>query len=184
MGYTTKDKDYPAAVSGFTNGDGGVLLNGTWVIGDFDAESKKSGVALSGGYAVYPYPQLFPGKDATYADGHSYAVPKKDHSAEETAAIGKFLKFMYDHDFDWSRTGHLPAVQAVIDSKEFAALPHRDTIMKIAKTGQALPAAVQRQFGIQDIIGEEVASAITGQKPVDAALADAEKRVNELLANL
>ena len=43
---------------------------------------------------------------------------------------------------------------------------------------------MQRQFAIQDIVGEEMSAAITGQKDVDAALADMESRVNELLANI
>lgn len=184
QGLTTKDQDYPAAVAGFNNGDGGVFLNGTWIIGDLDALSHQEGNAFSGGgYAVYPYPALF-GGDAYYSDGHSWAMPKKDRSPEQIAAIGKFLKFMADNNYDWSRTGHLPAMQAVIDSAEFKALPHRDTILSIADKAKALPAAVQRQFAIQDIIGEEVYSAMTGDKEIEAALTDAETRVNDLLANL
>jgi multiple sugar transport system substrate-binding protein len=184
MDLTTKNLDYPAAVAGYINGDGGVLLNGTWVIGDMHAQSEKTGVALSGGYAVYPYPQLFGGKDATYADGHSWVMPKRDRSPEQVAGIAKFLKAMSDNDFQWARTGHLPAFKAVFDMAEFKSLPHRDTVGKVASTGTSLPAAVQRQFAVQDIIGEEMAAAITGKKDVDAALASAEKRVNELLANL
>jgi multiple sugar transport system substrate-binding protein len=138
-----------------------VHLNGTWVIGDYNASSETAGTALNkGGYAVYPYPQLFGGKKAQYADGHSWAVSTKDRSDEENAAIGKFLKFFHDNDFDWSRTGHLPAVKAVLDSKEFKALPHRDTIASIATLGTALPSTVQRQFAIQDIIGQEMSSAM------------------------
>ena len=34
---------------------------------------------------------------------------------------------------------------------------------------------MQRQFAIQDIVGEEMSAAITGQKDVDAALADMPK---------
>ena len=49
---------------------------------------------------------------------------------------------------------------------------------------QPLPPGVQRQFTIQQIISEEMESAITGQKPIDAALADAERRVNDVLFNL
>lgn len=185
QGLTTKDQDYPAAVAGFSNGDGGVFLNGTWIIGDLDAQSHAEGNPLSGGgYAVYPYPQLFGGEPAYYSDGHSWAMPKKDRSPEQVAALGKFLKFMADNNFDWSRTGHLPGIQAVIDSAEFQALPHRDTIMSIAATAKALPSAVQRQFAIQEIIGEEVSSAMAGQKDIATALTDAEARVNDLLANL
>ncbi|HQZ11698.1 MAG TPA: extracellular solute-binding protein [Devosia sp.] len=182
---TTKDQDYPAAVAGFSNGDGGAFLNGTWIIGDLDAQSHAEGNPLSGGgYAVYPYPQLFGGEPGYYSDGHTWAMPKKDRSPEQIAAIGKFMKFMADNNFDWSRTGHLPAMQAVIDSAEFKALPHRSTILSIADIAKPLPAAVQRQFAIQDIIGEEMSSAMTGDKEIDAALTDAEARVNDLLANL
>ncbi|ENN86743.1 extracellular solute-binding protein [Rhizobium freirei PRF 81] len=184
-GDTTKDLDYAASINAFLSGEGGVHLNGTWVIGDYTASSQKAGTALNkGGYAVYPYPQLFAGKKAQYADGHSWAVSQKDRSPEETAAIGKFLKFFHDNDFDWSRTGHLPAVKVVLGSAEFKTLPHRDTISAIALLGTPLPSTVQRQFAIQDIIGQEMSAAITGQKGVDAALADMESRINELLANI
>ena len=44
-----------------------------------------------------------------------------------------------------------------------------------------LPQGVERRFAIEEIIGEELAPAIAGQKPIDAALADAEHRINELL---
>jgi multiple sugar transport system substrate-binding protein len=183
--YTTKDLDYGGAINAFLAGEGGVQLNGTWVVGDYNAESEKAGTALNkGGYTVYPYPQLFGGTKAQYADGHTWAVSQKERTPEQLAAIGKFMKFFADNDFEWSRTGHLPAYKAVIDSAEFKALPHRDTISAVADLGRPLPAAVQRQFAIQDIIGEEMGAAVTGQKEVDAALTDMETRINELLANL
>jgi len=184
--YTTKNMDYGAAIQAFLAGEGGVQLNGTWVVGDYNASAATAGTALnSGGYAVYPYPQLFGGKKAQYADGHTWAVSNKDdRTPEQLAAIGKFLKFFADNDFEWSRTGHLPAFKAVLDSDAFKALPHRDTLAPIATLGTPLPSAVQRQFAIQDIIGEEMGAAVTGQKEVDAALTDAESRINELLANL
>jgi multiple sugar transport system substrate-binding protein len=184
--YTVKDLDYGGAINAFLAGDGGVQLNGTWVVGDYNAQSETSGTALNkGGYAVYPYPQLFGGAKAQYADGHTWAVSaKQDRTAEQTAAIGKFLKFFADNDFEWSRTGHLPAFNAVITSDAFKALPHRNTIAAVADLGKPLPASVQRQFAIQDIIGEEMSAAISGQKDVDAALTDAETRVNDLLGSL
>ncbi|KAA3509466.1 sugar ABC transporter substrate-binding protein [Agrobacterium rosae] len=182
---TTKDMDYAGAINAFLAGEGGVQLNGTWVIGDYNASSETKGTALNkGGYAVYPYPQLFSGKKAQYADGHAWGISQKDRSEEQTAAIGKFLKFFADNDFEWARTGHLPSVKAVLDSAAFKALPHRDTVSAIATLGTPLPPTVQRQFAIQDIVGEEMNAAIIGQKDVDAALADMESRINDLLANL
>ena len=52
----------------------------------------------------------------------------------------------------------------------------------MAATGAQLPDYVQRQSAIQGLIGEELEAAVAGIKPVDRALADAERRVNELLA--
>ncbi|WP_319532997.1 hypothetical protein [uncultured Cohaesibacter sp.] len=43
---------------------------------------------------------------------------------------------------------------------------------------------MKRQFAIQDIIGEELAAAISGDKSVDDALGRIESRVNDLLGNL
>jgi multiple sugar transport system substrate-binding protein len=133
---------------------------------------------------VVPYPQLYPGRDVTYADGHSWAVTSAKRSPETLRAIYRLLRFLKDNDFQWSRTGHLPAYQAVIDSPEWQALPHRKELAKLDHIAEPLPSGVQRQFLIQQIISQEMQSAITGQKSVDAALADAERRVNDLLFNL
>jgi len=70
----------------------------------------------------------------------------------------------------------------VLDGPRFNALAHRPEIAPLAKYGQPLPGYVQRQAAIEGIVGEEVAAAVNGQKPIDKALADAERRVNELLA--
>ncbi|TCT42811.1 ABC transporter substrate-binding protein [Martelella mediterranea] len=184
-GYVTKDLDYGASLNAFLAGDAGVHEGGTWVIGDYNAESEKDGTALNaGGYTVVPYPQLYSGTRSQYADGHSLAVSRMDRSDEEEAAIGKFLKFIYDNDYDWARTGHLPSVQAVLDSEEFRALPHRETVLEVAEIGTPVPGEVQRQFAIQDIIGQEMNAAMTGQKSIDDALADMQDRVNDLLRYL
>jgi multiple sugar transport system substrate-binding protein len=63
-------------------------------------------------------------------------------------------------------------------------LPHRAEIAKLVDIGAPLPPGVQRQFLVQQIVSEEMESAITGQKPIDEALADAERRVNDVLFNL
>jgi multiple sugar transport system substrate-binding protein len=180
---TTKNLDYAASTNAFINGAGGVFIVGTWLIGDFEAESHRPDRPLSKGYAVTPWPQLY-ARDATFIDGHAWVMPTRERTPQQRDAIFRLLKFFADNDFEWSRTGHLPAYQAVIESERFNALPHRSEIAGISRMGTPLPSAVQRQFAIQDIIGEEMAAAITGQKAVDAALADAEHRVNELLFHL
>src|SRR5262249_39817489 len=98
-------------------------------------------------------------------------------------AAVEFLKFLWDNDFEWARTGHLPVRQSVANSQAFLDLPHRKDIVSLTKDGTALPQAVKRQFGLQEILTQEFNAAAQNQKTVDQALADAESRVNELLAN-
>jgi multiple sugar transport system substrate-binding protein len=180
-GLTTHNQDYPAAVASFIKGEGGVFPVGTWMIGAFDQEAGTPGRPLYRSYAVFPYPRLF-GHDAAFVDGHSWVMPKRKRSRAQAHAIARFLRFMAGHNFDWSRTGHIPAVAAVVRSAQFQALPHRRDIAPLAAFGSPLPYYVRRQAPIEGTIGEELASAISGAKPIDQALADAERRVNELLA--
>ena len=139
--------------------------------------------AAADGYAVMPFPQLYE-RDATYIDGHAWVLPVKERTPQQRDAVFRLLKFLADNDYHWARTGHLPSFEPVIESERFNELPHRRELSKLSSIGMPLPSAVQRQFPVQDIIGEEMAAAVAGHKPVETALADAEHRVNELLFHL
>ena len=180
---TTLNQDTPAAIASFMNGEGGIYPTGTWMIGQFEAESNTRGRPLHNSYGVYPYPRLW-GRHASFVSGHVWVVPKRDRTPEQRAAMARFFKFMAAHNFDWARTGHLPAFRSVVESPRFTALAHRQDIAPLASIGQPLPGYVQRQNAIEGLIGEEVAAAVNGQKPIDRALADAERRVNNLLAEV
>jgi multiple sugar transport system substrate-binding protein len=182
-GVSTLNQDTPAAIATFVGGEGGIYPTGTWMIGQFESEAKQPGRPLYQGYAVYPYPRLF-GEDVSYVSGHAWVVPKRERSAKQRSAIARFFRFVAEHNFDWARTGHLPAFKAVVESPAFAALPYRQGIAPVATTGRPLPAGVQRQNAIEGLVGEEVAAAFNGQKSTKQALADAERRVNEMLGQL
>ncbi|MFN3620272.1 ABC transporter substrate-binding protein [Sphingorhabdus sp.] len=179
---TTVAQDFPGATASFVNGEGGVFPTGTWMIGPYD-EAAKQPTARLGGYAVVPFPRLW-GKSAAFVDGHAWVVPKDNRPESERKAIARFLGFVAKYNGDWVRTGHLPAFGAVLDAPTFKTQPHRSDIAAMAATGQQLPDFVERQSAIQGLIGEELEAAVTGIKPIDVALMDAERRVNELLAQL
>ncbi len=182
-GLTTRNQDFPAATASFMNGEGGIFPVGTWMIGAYEQEAQVPGRPLHDSYAVLPYPRLW-GREAAFVDGHAWVMPTRDRTADERAAIARFLRFLAGHNLQWARTGHLPAFRAVLEMPEFQALPHRREIAAMAASGAQLPDHVARQSAIQGLIGEELEAAITGTKPIDRALADAERRVNELLAQL
>ncbi len=178
---SSRNQDNPAAIASFINGEGGVFPTGTWMIGAFEQDAQTPGRPLYQSYAVLPYPRLW-GRQAGFVDGHAWVMPKRERTPEQRAALARLLRFMAQHNFDWTRTGHLPAFQAIVNSVEFKALPHRQDIAPLAQTGSPLPGYVRRQGPIEGIVGEELGAAVSGQKRVDRALADAERRVNELLS--
>lgn len=182
-GLTTRNQDFPAATASFIKGEGGVFPVGTWMIGPYDAEAGNPASPLHDSYAVVPFPRLW-GEPASFVDGHAWVMPRAKRSAKEQAAIARFVRFLARYNYDWSRTGQLPAFRAVLGTPEFQALPHRADIAALASTGEQLPDYVQRQSAVQGLIGEELEAAITGIKPVPQALADAERRVNELYSRL
>ncbi|MEO8177113.1 MAG: extracellular solute-binding protein [Sphingomicrobium sp.] len=180
---STLNQDTPAAIGSFLNGQGGIYPTGTWMIGSFDQEANTPGRPLYKSYAVYPYPRLW-GHPAAFVDGHSWVMPTHQRSAVQRRAIARFLKFLAHHNFDWARTGHIPAFKAVLADPKFSALPHRSDIASLGSIGRTLPGVVRRQGAIEGIVGEELQAAVTGQKPVADALADAQDRSNDLLAQV
>jgi multiple sugar transport system substrate-binding protein len=182
--HSTHNLDYSAAVAGFLRGRGGVFLVGTWMVGTFQAASRKPDSALSDGYRVKPYPALF-ARDVTYADGHNWVMPRDPRrTSQQREAARRFLKFFSRQNFQWSRTGHLPVFTHIVAGPEWRALPHRADLADLTETAEALPKGVRRQFPIETIVGQESAAAISGAKPIPRALADMERRVNDILENI
>jgi multiple sugar transport system substrate-binding protein len=179
----TQNMDTPAAIAAFINGEGGIYPTGTWMIGSFQAEATTPGRPLYNSYAVYPYPHLW-GQWVEYVSGHSWVVPARKRTAAQRAAIARFFRFMAAHNYDWARTGHIPAFKSVLADPRFRSLPHRADIAPLAAIGRPLPSYVQRQNAIEGIVGEEAAAAFTGQKSIEQALSAAERRVNDMLGEV
>jgi multiple sugar transport system substrate-binding protein len=153
------------------------------MIGSFEKEATTPGRPLYKSYAVFPYPRLW-GERLEFVSGHTWVVPRRERTPRQRAAISRFFRFMANHNYDWSRTGHLPAFREVLDEPRFASLPHREDIAPLSEIGRPLPGYVRRQNAIEGIVGEEMAAAYTGQKRIDVALRQAEQRVNTLLGEL
>jgi len=111
-------------------------------------------------------------------------VPTRKRTPQQRAAIARFFRFMAAHNFDWTRTGHIPAFKSVLVDPRFASLPHRADIAPRAEIGRPVPSTIQRQNAIEGIVGEEAVAAFTGQKSIERALSEAERRVDDLLAEI
>jgi multiple sugar transport system substrate-binding protein len=175
-GLTTRGQDYGAALQSFAAGEGAVMINGTWIIGDLLRRSRDTG-----GYTAVPFPQLY-GRSAMWADNHVMVLLKggtPDASSRHAALA--FLKFLYDEGGVWSHTGQLPTRRSVIDSPSFTRLPLRSEIAAISRDGVALPIEVARQAIIGKTLGDAMVAIIAYGADLDRTLARAETSINRLL---
>jgi multiple sugar transport system substrate-binding protein len=180
-GHVKTGADYAAANQAFINGEAGIVVVGTWTIDDFIAQSKLANSPLAGGYTVVPFPALW-GKKAVYADGHSWVMLKGGtHDDKTRKAALSLLKFLWDNDYEWSRTGHLPARQSVAASATYKELPFRANIAEITSTAYSVPSNVARQRAVELAISEEIGSMYLSNKPVADVQNVIEQRVNKLL---
>jgi multiple sugar transport system substrate-binding protein len=183
-GLVKPNMDYGAANQAFINGDVGVHIVGTWTISDFVDAADKADSPLKGGYSVVPFAKIY-AKKAAFADGHSWVMLKggaKDEKARKAALT--FMKFLWDRDYEWARTGHLPANSSATARDDFKKLPFRSNILEISSIGVSLPSNVPRQRAIEAIVGEEMINMLLTQKPIDAVQKAGEERVNKLLATV
>ena len=176
-GLTTRGQDYGAALQSFAAGEGAVMINGTWIIGDLLRRSRQAG-----GYTAVPFPRLY-AHDAMWADNHVMVLLKGGTpDARGRHAALAFLKFLYDEGGVWSRTGQLPTRRSVIDSPAFTRLPLRREIAAISRDGVALPIEVARQAIIGKTLGDAMVAVIAYGADQDSTLARAETSINRMLA--
>ncbi|WP_377512811.1 extracellular solute-binding protein [Octadecabacter sp. R77987] len=169
--------NYADSQQAFLNGEAGILVNGTWVVDFYTAEAAKAETGLNT-YFVADFPTLF-ANGATWADSHMWAIPASIEGDQRMAAL-KVLAFINDHNIDWARTGHMAVRTSVLESDEYAALPHRDEYTGTAAIARDTPPS-ERYGAIQDVLNRELQAIWLTGKDVQAALADAEIEVQDLL---
>lgn len=177
--HAAKDADYSVSEQDFLAGEAAIMINGTWVVDSYNAQAANPDTPLMS-YVVRDFPTLYD-VPATWSDSHMWVMPvQPDPDPAKQEAALQFLKFLYDNNLQWARTGHMPIRTSVLASAEYEALPHRSEYVETASIARAVPPA-PNQRGNMDVIAEELqASWLTG-KDAESVLADIDYRVNELL---
>jgi multiple sugar transport system substrate-binding protein len=178
-GLADPNLDALGADQAFLAGEAGIELIGTWMVDNFNAQAAGGQVGLKN-YAVTDVPNLF-GQDAVWADSHMWVVPNDEsRPPEELEAAVAFLKFLNDNNFQWARTGHLSVRQSIIDSPEFAALPHRSSYANTAQIARALPQTQNQRAIYNAMISDITSTWLAGAEP-QAALDSAQSQVERIL---
>lgn len=180
-GLASHGHDYGAGIQAFIAGQGAVMINGTWLLGDLNGEARRSGRPLSGGYLAVPFVQLY-GRPGAWADNHLLLMLKGGtHSAAERRAALRFLRFIHDEGGAWARTGQLPTRRSLIAGDAFQALPMRPQIAPLVDYGGALPQAVARQSRVTTMLGDALTAVVVHGEPAAPTLASAQRSISRML---
>lgn len=163
---------------GFNQGNVAGVNAGTWMVNEFDAQVKDPNAGLKNLY-VAPYPQLGD-KPAVWGGSHTWVVPLGPNAdPERVKAAVQYLKFFYDNQLAWTRTGHASVRQSVLDSAEYQALPHHGEYAAFANQVVYLPKTGWAN-AFDQILHEEVQAAILDEKTPEQALNDAQARLVDI----
>jgi multiple sugar transport system substrate-binding protein len=153
---------------------------GTWMVNEFDAQVRDPKAGLKNLY-VAPYPQ-FGSKPAVAGGSHTFVVPLGPNAdpARVKAAM-QYLKFFYDNQLAWSRTGHASVRKSVLASTEYQALPHHNEYVEFADQVVFLPKTIWAT-AVDQILHEEIQAALLDEKTPEQALNDAQSRLMDIAA--
>jgi multiple sugar transport system substrate-binding protein len=174
--YADPNQTYDAAQAAFLKGDTAMLLNGTWVVNQYDKEVKF-------GYRAMDFPTLFQ-KPASWADSHTWAIPRqKTQDPVKTRAALEFVSYLYDHSGDWAiHTGHLAARQSVLNDPAYQKAPQRANYVATGTTNARLVPHIANWKGINDAVVAQMDSIwFQGAKP-ETAFAQANQQLDAILA--
>lgn len=106
--------DYPGAISTFTSGATGMLLCGGWEMPGLKAGVKKLGAS--------PMPTMF-GQPASYADSHSFVLPKRlGNDSKRLALTYDLVTGLVKDGLVWAQGGHIPAYEPTVKEAAYQRL--------------------------------------------------------------
>jgi len=180
-----KDKVSPLAPWGlFGQGKAAMVMDGTWMVGGW-RPGGWAPITFSWGTAAMPIPSG--GVQATNMGGEQIFIFKT--TDEKQRAAWEFVKWLTSKEtqIHWDiLTGFMPvrdsvARDAVYTTWAQTTEPRLGPFIENQKYAHSRPMVTQYPE-ISDAFSEEIQKALYGTVSVDAALANAETRVNQILA--
>ncbi len=172
QGYANPDFNYTASEQAFLSGDAAILMNGTWAVDQYNREAEFD-------YRAMDFPTLYE-RPSVWANSHMWVLPAQRNNAKYETAMD-FLAFLHNHTVDWAAgTGHLAPRTSVLTGAELQRVAQRSNYADTANIAQLVP-SIRNWQAVEDILKEEIESTWLTGKAIDAALADADRRINSVL---
>lgn len=174
-GIADKAQTYDASQGAFLNGDVGILINGTWVVNEYNKSTSFN-------YEATDFPTLY-SNPGVWANSHTFVIPvQQDTDPVNYRAAMEYAAFMYENDISWAvGTGHLPVRPSVLASSEYQAAPQRANYIATADNAALVP-QVKGWQGAEDALQQAIEGVWLSGSSVDSALSQAQQDVESQLA--
>lgn len=175
QGWLAPTSDYAGAEGLMFTGKAAFYLEGEWELTTAQAvKGLKFGMA--------PFPQLFDNK-AAQADSHTFVLPKKDRSPDETQRAMGFIAAMLKQSMTWAQGGHIPAYLPTLNSSEYQKLEPQATYSEVAQYTHYDALAWYSGSGsvFENIVGAQIALVQQHLASPDAALSSITSQLSPYL---
>lgn len=163
-----RNQDGGAAEGRFMTKRTGMFFSGEWELPTLQGALPDLG--------AMPMPTMF-GTPATYADSHSFVLPKQRHAdPARRAATYRVLAGIVKQGLTWAHAGHIPAYQPIVQTPEYQQLSPQKDYAPAAETAVFDPDVWFTGAGsdFQNRVGGALMDAYSGkaspQKTVDRML--------------
>jgi multiple sugar transport system substrate-binding protein len=175
-GYADPAQTYDAAEAAFLSGQTAMLLNGTWVVDQYNEEAQFE-------YRVSDFPTLYD-QPAMWGDTHIWSLPRQqDGDPVRYRAALEYANYLYDHSKDWAvNTGHLAARTSVLESPEYQEAPQRANYVRTGTEVARQVPKINDWPAVQDALTANIDSIWFQGASVDDALAEADRQIDSVLA--
>lgn len=156
----------------FLQGRNAMHMNGPWMFQQWEDAGINYGVA--------PVPQLGTEQEGVYGNSHNFVIPENVADAK-VDGITDFLNYVGENALAWAKSGQAPAAKATYESEAFQDVNIQSP--QVAKQFDDVvfsPDVEDWGLAVSPLM-EAVNSALLGQKGVEEALEEAQKKASQSL---
>jgi multiple sugar transport system substrate-binding protein len=135
-------------------------------------------------WGITSFAQVSPDKIVNWTSSHQFVMFKDENRSEEkTKGMMDFLDYIRENSLPWAQAGQNPAALATLDNPEFKELP-QSFLVQDAKLQESLKIFDYKYNGfVAEEVDKLVGDAMFGKLEIDKGLANAQKAVEDKIAN-
>lgn len=135
-------------------------------------------------WGITSFAQVSPDKIVNWTSSHQFVMFKDENRSEEkTKGMMDFLDYIRENSLPWAQAGQNPAALATLDNPEFKELP-QSFLVEDPKLQESLKIFDYKYNGfVAEEVDKLVGDAMFGKLEIDKGLANAQKAVEDKIAN-